>query len=351
METKPDLLFLYELMLRSRCFEEVVITLWNHGYISGEMHMSMGEEAIMAAIISQLHSDDALALDHRGTAPLLMRGIDPKLLLDEFLGLPQGLCKGRGGHMHLFSPEHLSASSGIVGASGPAGVGFGLAAKKLRPGSLAVSFFGEGSMNQGMLLESLNLAVIWSLPVIFICKDNQWSITTQSADMTGGNLLDRASSFGLTVAEIDGFNVESAWYRFREISDRTRHGKGPVFIHSNCIHLEGHFLGDQFFQTIRHPVEGMSKIAGSLMKSAMKKKSASIEEKSKTFHTMLTNIFTARKHHSRKNDPLLTIRDRLKTEPIRLTECEEKIRKEMEDLLKSTLKNLESKTKDAECGR
>ena len=115
-----DLWLLYEHMLRSRLFEDAVTHIWNQGKISGEMHLSVGEEAIVAGTVTQLQDGDAMALDHRGTSPLVMRGVNLVLLLREFLGLPDGLCGGQGGHMHLFSREHLAASSGIVGASGPA---------------------------------------------------------------------------------------------------------------------------------------------------------------------------------------------------------------------------------------
>lgn len=175
-----DVWHLYRQMLRSRLFEERVKELWKKGLISGEMHLGMGEEAIAAGIVSLLQDGDAMALDHRGTAPLVVRGVDLVCLLREFLGRADGLCGGHGGHMHLFSPEHLCASSGIVGASGPLASGFALACQHLRPCKLAVAFFGEGAMNQGMLLESLNLAAAWKLPVIFVCKDNRLAITTPS---------------------------------------------------------------------------------------------------------------------------------------------------------------------------
>ncbi|MCP4575449.1 MAG: thiamine pyrophosphate-dependent dehydrogenase E1 component subunit alpha, partial [Deltaproteobacteria bacterium] len=155
---KTDLWELYRQMLRSRLFENEVIKLWNNGKIPGEMHMGIGEEAIVAGVVTQLKNDDAMAIDHRGTPQFIMRQVDPVALLREFFGHPQGLCCGRGGHMHLFSKTDLMATSGIVGASGPAAVGFALAGKHLRPKSLSVAFFGEGAMNQGMLMEAMNLA-------------------------------------------------------------------------------------------------------------------------------------------------------------------------------------------------
>ena len=141
----PDLWEHYARMFRCRRFEEIITGLWQDGLISGEMHLGTGEEGIIAGIIPQLQADDALALDHRGTAASLLRGVAPQLLLNEMLGLADGLCGGQGGHMHLFSKEYLTASSGIVGASGPAALGFALSAQRLRPGRLSVSISGEGS--------------------------------------------------------------------------------------------------------------------------------------------------------------------------------------------------------------
>jgi pyruvate dehydrogenase E1 component alpha subunit len=126
-------------MLRSRLFEEAVAQLWQDGLISGEMHLGTGEEAIIAGMLDHLRDGDALALDHRGTAAMLMRGADPVSLLREMLGKPDGLCPGMGGHMHLFAPELLAATSGIVGASAPAAGGFALAALHLCPGSVAAA--------------------------------------------------------------------------------------------------------------------------------------------------------------------------------------------------------------------
>ena len=141
----PDQWSLYSLMLKSRLLEEAVVKLWHDGLISGEMHLGTGEEAVNAGVVAHLREGDAMALDHRGTAALMMRGVDPVLILREMLGRPDGLCGGKGGHMHLFSKEHLAASSGIVGASGPTASGFALSAQYLRPGAVAVAFFGEGA--------------------------------------------------------------------------------------------------------------------------------------------------------------------------------------------------------------
>jgi TPP-dependent pyruvate/acetoin dehydrogenase alpha subunit len=325
-----DLWVLYENMLRSRLFEEAVTQLWNEGRISGEMHLSTGEEAIVAGTVMQLEDGDAMALDHRGTSPLVMRGLDLVLLIREFLGHPDGLCGGKGGHMHLFSREHLAASSGIVGASGPAAVGFALAARHLRPGRVAVAFFGEGAMNQGMLLESMNLAVVWKLPVVFVCKDNKWSITTISASVTGGNLVERARSFGMPAAEIDGADVKAVWVTAHEALERARIRKGPTFMLATCFRPEGHFLGDPLLRIARHPVKEMKKVAGPLLKSVTKVKGASLTRRSGGLGKVTSVIGkTTREQVWHQKDPLKIVRRKLSREKARLQELEDRVDEEI----------------------
>jgi len=319
---------LYELMFRSRTFETAVKQLWEDGLISGEMHLGTGEEAICAAIVSQMQPGDALALDHRGTPPLLMRGVDPLLLLREFLGKPDGLCAGAGGHMHLFSPENLAASSGIVGASAPAAVGFALAAGMLRPGTLAVAFFGEGAANQGMLLEAFNLAAAWKLPVLFVCKDNRWEITTPASVAISGQLTERACSFGLQAVDVDGSDVEAVWEAAREAMQHARQGKGPAFLHASCPHLDGHFLGDQLIHTARHPVRGMLRIAWPIIRSLFSFSGASFSERIHALMNILRLSRDVRSDLSRmvSADPLARTRALLLHDPSRLDALEERIK-------------------------
>jgi pyruvate dehydrogenase E1 component alpha subunit len=265
---EPDRVALYRHMLKSRRFEEAVSRLWHEGRISAEMHLNIGEEGIIAGVVDHLIDGDAMALDHRGTAPLVMRGVDLGSLLRELLGESDGLCAGMGGHMHLFAPEWMAASSGIVGASGPAACGFAFAHQHLRPGKVAVAFFGEGAMNQGMLMESINLAAAWFLPVIFVCKDNGMAITTPSKKTTAGDLCVRARGLGAHAASVDGADVHAVWYAAREAVERAREGDGPTFLHATCQRPEGHFLGDPLLRIVRKPVEELKSKVGPLMKAA-----------------------------------------------------------------------------------
>lgn len=313
---KTDHWQLYEHMLRSRLFEEAVDALWKEGRISGEMHLGTGEEAVDAGVVTRLQDGDAIALDHRGTPPLLMRGIDPAALLKEFLGRTDGLCGGSGGHMHLFAPEFLAASSGIVGSSGPAAAGFALAAQHLRPQAIAVAFFGEGAMNQGMLMESMNLASAWSLPVLFVCKDDSWSITTESETVTGGTIEQRARGFGLRYVSCDGRNVVDCAVRAGETVAGIRSGNGPAFLHASCVHLEGHFLGYQLLRLTRDPLHEMPAVAGGLTRALF----ASGGAGSRARLAGLGSVMTAMLHTLRDprrdsaNDPVQHSRKSLETE-------------------------------------
>jgi pyruvate dehydrogenase E1 component alpha subunit len=321
-----DLWHLYELMLRSRLLEEATARLWHDGLISGELHLGTGEEAVVAGIVSHLRDGDAMALDHRGTAALLMRGADPKLLLRELLGHPQGLCGGAGGHMHLLAPRLLAASSGIVGASGPAGVGFALAAEMLRPGSVAVAFLGEGAMNQGMVMESLNLAAVWKLPVLFACKDDGWSITTSSPAMTAGTLDERAQGLGVAAVSVDGLDAEAVWEAAREAIDRARAGAGPTFLHARCVHLEGHFLGFPLIRMIRDPVREGPAIAGPLVRSVLKPGGEDIAARWQGVKAVAAAVIATLRDPRRApgNDPVSLLRAKL-PDPRRLHGLEDEI--------------------------
>jgi TPP-dependent pyruvate/acetoin dehydrogenase alpha subunit len=340
----PDLWSLYSLMLKSRLFEEGISKLWHDGLISGEMHLGTGEEAIIAGIVTQLRENDAMALDHRGTAALLIRGADPVLILRELLGYPDGLCGGRGGHMHLFSKEHLAASSGIVGAAGPTAAGFGLSAQYLHPGAIAVAFFGEGAMNQGMLMESMNLASAWDLPVLFVCKDDGWAITTQSERVTGGDLNERARGLGIPAVEVDGCDVSQVWEASHSAIERARSGQGPTFLHARCVHLEGHFLGFQLIRIVRDPLREMPEIAIPLTHSFLRPGGAALRERVAGLKTVLGTVLSTLRDSRREsvNDPLWRSRKTLLSDSVRLQELEGQITQEIGHVLSSALAEVPS---------
>ena len=337
---QPDLLSLYKQMLRSRLFEEAVAHLWTQGLISGEMHLGTGEEAIIAGVVDHLRDGDGMALDHRGTAAMMMRGVEPVLLLREFLGEADGLCAGLGGHMHLYSKEHLAASSGIVGASGPAGVGLALAAQTLRPGSLAVAFFGEGATNQGMLMEGLNLAVVWQLPVIFVCKDDGWSITTESSRVHSRDLSDRARSFGMPAEEVNGLDIQAVWYAAQEAVQRARNGSGPSFLHARCVHLEAHFLGYLPLRIVRSPLRYPPGDSLQLLTSILQKDGAGLKDRIDGLGLILEMLIRTYRSQqaAKRDDPLLKTRQSSGVDEFILRETESSVAQEISGVIELAFK-------------
>ena len=335
---QPDLWSLYSLMFESRVFEEAVRQIWLDGKISGEMHLGMGEEAIVAGIVPQLIEGDAMALEHRGTPPMLMRGVDPFSLLREFMGKPDGLCKGMGGHMHLFAPDKLAASSGIVGAAGPAAAGFALSGQMLRPGTVSVAFFGDGATSAGMLMESMNLAVVWNLPVIFVCKDNDWAITTHASTAIGGDLSARAQAFGMKSIEVDGADVLAVWSAAEDALRHARAGNGPVFIWAHCIHLEGHFLGDGLLDMLRRPIYSFQKRVRPMLKGFFRSGGAAWGERFSSMRQVLGMVFAAQGQTSSVDDPLMRTRQALvKKDAARLSELESDIKTEIQEIVELAL--------------
>lgn len=258
----------FSIMVRIRRFETIQRELWQEGRIPGELHTGIGEEATVAGVVMHLTDDDATAIDHRSTGPLIARGADPQGLLLEVMGSEHGISRGLAGHMHLLVPELRAASDGIVGSSGPMAAGFALAAQRLRPGSVAVAFFGEGAVNQGMLLESLNLAVAWKLPVVFVCKDNGWAITTPTRQVTGGDLVARVRGFGLPAERVAGWRVDDVHRTAGSLVARARRGAGPGFLLARCQRPDGHFAGDPMLRILREPVAQARQIVGPLARAA-----------------------------------------------------------------------------------
>ncbi len=318
-----DRLRLYRAMLQSRRLEEAIAGLWHEGRISGEMHLGIGEEGIVAGVVDHLGEGDAVAADHRPTPPMVMRGVDMARIVAECLGGTTGLGKGLGGHMHLMSRPHLAASSGIVGASGPLACGFALAHQHLRPDRVAVAFFGEGAMNQGMLLESLNLAGCWRLPVVFVCKDNGMAITTPSARVTSGNLPDRVRGFGIPAVEVDGADVEEVWRAAGEAVLRARRGGGPGYLHASCVRPDGHFLGDPLQRIVRRPVAELKDRIGPLGRATVAARGAGAARRMASL-AGITGML-ARAARMRGRDPLARLRPHLSADAAALAALEQEI--------------------------
>lgn len=307
-----DLARLFLQMVRIRQMETELGSLWQQGLISGELHLGIGEEAAVAGVVDHLKDGDSLALDHRSTPPLVARGTDPTALVLEMLGSPDGLCHGMGGHMHLFDPQRLAASSGIVGAAGPMACGFALAATHLRPGMVAVAFFGEGAANQGMLMESLNLASVWALPVVFVCKDNRLAVTTRSRTVTAGRLARRAASFDIPAAVVNGADVGAVWLAAAKAITRARAGRGPTFLHVRCRRPEGHFLGDPLVRAAREPAASWGEFGPRLLRAMTDRPGAPLRDRLRGAGALIRPIMAgsaATQLHF--GDPLVRARRRL----------------------------------------
>jgi len=263
--------------------------------------------------------------------------VDPLLLLREMLGHPGGLCGGKGGHMHLFSKDHLAASSGIVGSSGPSAAGFALAAQHLRPGTVAVAFFGDGAMNQGMLMESLNLAAVWHLPILFVCKDDGWAIVTRPEDATGGSMEERVRGLGVRYVAVDGLDAARVWDASRPAIQRARKGEGPTFLHANCVHLEGHFLGLPLLRVTRDPLRELPGIAGPLLRSFLHSGAGSLRDRLAGVGVVLDAMEATRRdpRESLASDPVALARGALMADPARLKDLETGIETEIAAIVAS----------------
>ena len=295
-------------MTLTREIEHVIAQLWSDGFIPGEMHTSCGEEAIAAGVTATLKHGDAVASDHRTTAVAVMRGLDPYEIVAECAGLRSGLCGGRGGHMHLFSRNHAFLSSGIVGSSGPAAAGFAIAAKYSGTSNLAVAFFGDGAMNEGTLMESLNLARAWKLPVLFVCKDDDWAITTNSSDVSGGTIVERALAFGLETRTVDGSDAGAVFDAADCLVTHVRASAGPAFLHATCTHLDGHYLGDPLLRAARNLlVDGAGAVAPAVRGALRPGESA--RESRKAVRSLFDLTLKSRRTHAKAADPIAKIRN------------------------------------------
>jgi pyruvate dehydrogenase E1 component alpha subunit len=294
-----------------RHVEESIAELWRAGEISGEMHLGAGEEATIAGVVSQLQDGDALSVDYRSTPPFVARGVDLVSLFQEVLGEEAGLDGGRGGHMHLFSREHLAATSGIVGGPAPLACGFALAAQQRRTDRVAVAFFGDGAVNEGMVMESLNLAVVWRLPVVFVCKDNRWAVTTRSRSVLAGGLVARARGFGLPVRKVDGRNALAVWRAAHEAVERARRGRGPTFLVARVERIEGHFLGDPLVR-VATDVRALAAEVGPLLGAVARGDGAGKATRARSLASLTGTIAAAAFGPLRpRRDPLPQLRRRL----------------------------------------
>ncbi len=242
-----DLLTAYRSMRTIRDFEERVHDEFAGGDIPGFVHLYAGEEASAVGICSHLTEADAIASTHRGHGHCIAKGVEINGMMAEIYGRVTGSCKGKGGSMHIADlSKGMLGANGIVGGGPPLICGRALASKHKGDGSVAVAFFGDGASNQGTTLESLNLASIWNLPVIFVAENNGYAESTSSTwSVATDDIADRAAAFGMPGVIVDGFDFFAVHEAAGEAVARAREGGGPTLIEVKFTRYFGHFEGDQ----------------------------------------------------------------------------------------------------------
>jgi acetoin:2,6-dichlorophenolindophenol oxidoreductase subunit alpha len=268
MASKQEQLEMHHQMVRIRLFEETIQKIYMEGKtpafdiaagpVPGEMHLAAGQEPVAAGVCIHLRTSDAVTATHRPHHIALAHGMDMKKLAAEIFGKDTGLGHGKGGHMHLFDPATHFGCSGIIGEGIPTAVGHALAFKKLGRDDIAVAFFGEGAANQGAFHESLNLAALWHLGVVFVCEDNTWAISVPKATATAiANNSDRAAAYGIPGVLIKDNDTDAICEAAREAVARARAGRGPTLIEVKTDRLFGHFEGDPQLYRTKEQMEEM----------------------------------------------------------------------------------------------
>jgi pyruvate dehydrogenase E1 component alpha subunit len=229
-------------MFEIRSFEEKVFELYAQNLVPGTIHLYVGEEAVAVGVCSNLRIDDYITSTHRGHGHCIAKGADLKKIMAEILGKETGYCKGKGGSMHIadFNVGMLGATA-VVGAGLPIAMGAGLSIKLRGGDNVTACFFGDGASNQGTFHETLNMAAIWELPVIFVCENNLYAMgTRQSKAMVLENIADRALSYGIPGVSVDGNDVIAVYEVAREAVARAREGGGPTLIECKTYRHKGH---------------------------------------------------------------------------------------------------------------
>jgi TPP-dependent pyruvate/acetoin dehydrogenase alpha subunit len=233
---------MYRVMRRIRAFENAAAELWEEGEIHGELHLANGHEAVAAGISAHLREEDSVAATHRAHNAAIAKGVDIKPMLAEILGRETGLSRGKGGHMHLFDPETNFGCSGIIGAGLPLSLGPGLAADLEGTDAVSVAYLGEGAANQGSFHESLNMASVWDLPVIFVIEDDKWAVSMTKGETTAvDSNTDRAIGQDMPGLSVNGMNPRDVSATAGYAVQRARNGAGPTLIEAECYHYSGHF--------------------------------------------------------------------------------------------------------------
>ena len=247
-ETDIDIgrrLRMYRQMVSIRAFEEQVNQLYLRALMPGLAHLYSGEEAVAVGICEALGTDDYITSTHRGHGHCLAKGAAPDRMFAELLGKAAGYCHGKGGSMHIADAAtgNLGANA-IVGGSIAIATGAAFSSKHLHNNRVSVCFFGEGALGQGVLYESMNMAQLWRLPVIYVCENNFYNEYTHFSETTAGEILGRPAAFGVHGECVDGQDVDAVYTAAARLVHRARRGEGPAFLLCNTYRYTGHHVGD-----------------------------------------------------------------------------------------------------------
>lgn len=252
--SRDTLLEAYRVMRTIRAFEDRVHQEGATGDIPGSVHLYAGQEASAAGVCLHLGDADSVASTHRGHGHSIAKGCDVPGMMAEIFGRSTGTCRGKGGSMHIADlHKGMLGANGIVGGGPPLACGAALAAKTLGTGAVSVVFTGDGGMNQGTTAESLNLARVWDLPVVFVVEDNGFAEATASSWALGGSIVLRAEGYGVPALRVDGRDFFAVHGAAGEAVARARAGGGPTLLHVEVPRYYGHFNGDA--DTYRTPAE------------------------------------------------------------------------------------------------
>lgn len=244
--TKKELVSIYRKMVEIRRFEEKVGELYALGLIPGLAHPYIGEEAVAVGVCSALKKDDYILSCHRGHGHSIAKGAPSKHIMAELFGKETGVCKGIGGSMHS---THLESgvlfSTAIVGGNIPMGAGVGLAIKLKKENRVVACFFGDGATNTGAFHEGMNLAALWRLPVIFVCENNMYAVSTHvSKSVSAKNIVDRAVAYDIPGEVVDGNDVISILKTASKAAEKARGGEGPTLLECKTYRWRGHGMYD-----------------------------------------------------------------------------------------------------------
>ena len=235
----------YEQMAKIREFEENANQLYLKALMPGLTHLYSGQEAVAVGVCEALRKDDYITSTHRGHGHCLAKGASVDRMFAELLGKEAGYCKGKGGSMHIADPDsgNLGANA-IVGGSMGIATGAALSAKMRGSDQVAVCFFGDGAVAQGVLYEVMNMAALWNLPVIYVCENNNYSEYTHRTETLAGEITDRAKAFGIYAETVDGQDVQLVQSTMERLVERARRGEGPAFLECLTYRYYGHHVGD-----------------------------------------------------------------------------------------------------------